>query len=53
MSFSIGLDIGGTKIAGAVFGAGSNPLAQQIVPTPNRSYSELLDLCCDIDSGVR
>lgn len=47
MTFSIGLDIGGTKIAGAVFGPGSNPLAQQIVPTPN-NYSGFLEACAEL-----
>jgi fructokinase len=44
MTFSIGLDIGGTKIAGAVFDAQGALLAQSAVPTP-KDYQSLLDAC--------
>src|SRR5580692_3576561 len=44
MTFSIGLDIGGTKIGGAVFDASGAPRAQNTVPTP-KLYGDLLDVC--------
>lgn len=50
MTYSIGLDIGGTKIAGAVFGQDGNPLAQQTVPTPN-DYAAFLKACSELIQG--
>jgi fructokinase len=44
MSFSIGLDIGGTKIAGALFDAKGVELAHKSAPTPD-DYEALLALC--------
>ncbi|MGE3623843.1 MAG: ROK family protein [Bdellovibrionales bacterium] len=44
MPFFIGLDIGGTKTAGGVFGDNGNPVAQSVVPTPG-SYEELVAAC--------
>jgi len=44
MNFSIGLDIGGSKIAGAIFDEKGAPLAQNTVPTP-QAYADLLAAC--------
>src|SRR5689334_19216774 len=44
MPFSIGLDIGGTKIAGAAFDVTGKVLAQQTVPTP-AGYQDFLQAC--------
>ncbi|HEU0117971.1 MAG TPA: ROK family protein [Alphaproteobacteria bacterium] len=41
VSFSIGLDIGGTKIAGAIFDKYGKEVAQKILPTP-ADYSALV-----------
>lgn len=47
MSFSIGLDIGGTKIAGAVFDTQGTEQAQIIQPTP-RDYKSFVLACGDV-----
>jgi fructokinase len=47
VSFIGGLDIGGTKIAGAAFDAKNVEIAQIIRPTPE-SYSDLVTTCADI-----
>ncbi|MFY9289003.1 MAG: ROK family protein [Alphaproteobacteria bacterium] len=44
MAFAIGLDIGGTKIAGAVFDQDNRELGQIVLPTPD-SYSALVTTC--------
>lgn len=44
MSFSIGLDIGGTKIAGAIFDADGQEHGQKILPTP-QNYADFLAAC--------
>jgi len=44
MTFSIGLDIGGTKIAGAVFDTSNKLLAEKTVPTPT-AYDDFLLAC--------
>lgn len=44
MSFLIGLDIGGTKIAGAVFDSARREIAQIVHPTPP-DYSVLVMIC--------
>ena len=44
MNNSIGLDIGGTKIAGAMFDAEGRDLAQVSLPTPN-TYETFLETC--------
>jgi fructokinase len=44
VGFSIGLDIGGTKIAGAVFDQGGQEIAQVIRPTP-KTYDTFLSAC--------
>jgi fructokinase len=41
---SIGIDIGGTKIAGAIFDDTGQELAKYVKPTPN-NYNELVDAC--------
>lgn len=43
VAFSIGLDIGGTKIAGAVFD-GSREISRSVVPTP-ADYTDFLSVC--------
>ena len=43
MSFSIGLDIGGTKLAGAVFNESGKVLAQAAMPTPV-DYGDFLQI---------
>lgn len=47
MTFSIGLDIGGTKIAGAVFASDGSEAARVILPTPP-DYPEFLNTCATI-----
>ena len=47
MSIAIGLDLGGTKIAGAAFDANGRELLQITRPTPS-SYEGLLETCRDI-----
>ncbi len=47
MSFSIGLDIGGTKIAGAIFNGEGRELSRASAATP-RAYTEILDICGSI-----
>jgi len=47
VSFSIGLDIGGTKIAGAVFDESSHEVAQIVLPTP-QNYSAFVTTCVAI-----
>src|ERR1700722_19706335 len=44
MTFSTGIDIGGTKIAAAVYDDKGNVIAEKTVPTP-AAYVELLDSC--------
>ncbi|MDP9127718.1 MAG: ROK family protein [Pseudomonadota bacterium] len=44
MSFHTGLDIGGTKIAGAVFGRDGLEISQAVLPTPH-DYTEFLIAC--------
>jgi len=44
MTFSIGLDIGGTKIAGAIFDESGHELSRASGATP-KAYGELLDMC--------
>jgi len=44
MGVAIGLDIGGTKIAGAAFNAQGAELAQMTLPTPT-TYAALLETC--------
>jgi fructokinase len=44
MSAAIGLDIGGTKIAGAAFDATGHEIVQTMLPTPT-SYDGLLETC--------
>lgn len=44
MSFFIGLDIGGTKIAGAVYDGSRQEIARQVVATPDE-YGALLQSC--------
>ncbi len=44
MTCAIGLDIGGTKIAGAVFDASGKQRAEKIAPTP-QDYGAFLDSC--------
>lgn len=39
---AIGLDIGGTKIAGAIFGADGSELSRHVVPTP-KEYPDFLE----------
>ncbi|MDX2028088.1 MAG: ROK family protein, partial [Alphaproteobacteria bacterium] len=46
-SFSIGIDIGGTKIAGAAFTKERREIAQIVTATPD-SYSDLVTICRDI-----
>lgn len=48
MPFFVGLDIGGTKIAGAIFGEQGDLLVQKIHPTPTHDYAELLHVCVDL-----
>jgi fructokinase len=47
VAFSIGLDIGGTKIAGAIFDGNRRELAQVSCPTPD-NYTDFLRTCCDV-----
>jgi fructokinase len=47
VSFSIGLDIGGSKIAGAAFNASGKEIAQVVQPTPD-SYDKLVGICTHI-----
>jgi len=47
VSFHIGLDIGGTKTAGAVFDANGREIAQTLLPTPG-TYLDLLKTCAHI-----
>ncbi len=47
MSFSIGIDIGGTKIAGALYDKAHKEVARFAVPTPD-TYDALLSACCDL-----
>jgi len=47
VSFFTGLDIGGTKIAGAVFSADGKEVGQIVVPTP-KDYSAVVTACGDI-----
>ena len=47
MSFYIGLDIGGTKVAGGIFSAEREEIAQTVQPTP-ADYSDLVTVCADI-----
>ncbi len=51
MTFSIGLDIGGTKIAGAVFDSSGHEVAQIILPTPD-NYSAFVTICGEIVSQL-
>lgn len=44
MTFSIGLDVGGTKIAGAVFSADGDEIARVVEPTP-ADYPAFLSAC--------
>ncbi len=44
MNSSIGFDIGGTKIAAAIFDAKGTPLDQNMVPTP-QNYESFLNAC--------
>lgn len=52
MTDSIGLDIGGTKIAGAVFGDDGAQIAEQVVPTP-QDYETFLDACASVVAYLR
>ncbi|MDD5585687.1 MAG: ROK family protein [Alphaproteobacteria bacterium] len=47
MAYYIGLDIGGTKIAGGMFAQDGALLAELTVPTP-QDYSSFLDVCKNI-----
>ena len=47
MNFSIGLDIGGTKIAGAVFAGDGGEIERVILPTP-ADYADFLSVCVTI-----
>jgi len=47
VTFCIGIDIGGTKIAGAVFGEDRNELARSVHSTPS-NYSDLVTICRDL-----
>lgn len=47
MTFIGGLDIGGTKIAGAAFDGTNKEIAQIVRPTPD-NYSDLVTTCVDI-----
>ncbi len=47
MAFIAGLDIGGTKIAGAVFDERYNEIAQIVAPTPS-DYGSFLKTCVNI-----
>jgi fructokinase len=47
LPFSIGLDVGGTKIAGAVFGEDGAEVSRVILPTP-ANYAEFLSTCVTI-----
>ncbi|MDE2030447.1 MAG: ROK family protein [Alphaproteobacteria bacterium] len=47
MSIAIGLDIGGTKIAGAAFDAQGNEVARTQQPTP-ADYGAFLETCCAV-----
>lgn len=51
MSFAIGLDIGGTKIAGAVFDKNGTEIAQQTLATP-ADYAALLESCASIVTAL-
>ncbi|MFA5041766.1 MAG: ROK family protein [Bdellovibrionales bacterium] len=51
MNKSIGLDIGGTKIAGALFDDKGAELAQIVEPSP-KTYDAFLDVCRDIVSRL-
>jgi fructokinase len=47
VTFSIGLDIGGTKIGGAVYGEDRKEIMQIVRPTP-ANYSDLVTTCRDM-----
>jgi fructokinase len=47
LSFFIGLDVGGTKIAGAVFAADGSEAARLVLPTP-AVYAGFLEACLSI-----
>jgi fructokinase len=47
VSFFTGLDIGGTKIAGAVFSEDGKEIGQIVAPTP-KNYSAIVTTCKDI-----
>jgi fructokinase len=47
MSIAIGLDIGGTKIAGAGFDDNGHDVAKAMVPTP-ADYDSFLDACLEV-----
>jgi fructokinase len=47
VTFYTGLDIGGTKIAGAVFDSNGQTVDQRLIPTP-KSYVEFIDSCSQV-----
>jgi fructokinase len=51
MNYSIGLDIGGTKIAGAIFDEAMNVCGEMLLPTPD-SYDAFLKVCRDVVVGL-
>ncbi|MFA6280432.1 MAG: ROK family protein [Bdellovibrionales bacterium] len=51
MTISIGLDIGGTKIAGAAFDSHGAMICQQSVPTP-KDYDAFIKACASVVAGV-
>ncbi len=51
MTISIGLDIGGTKIAGAAFDEHGAMMGQQSVPTP-KEYDAFIKACAGVVAGV-
>ncbi len=47
MNFAIGLDIGGTKIAGAVYSDDGREVSRSVVPTP-KSYLSFVEACATV-----
>ena len=47
MAFSIGFDVGGTKIAGAVFAEDGSEAKRVVMPTP-KDYPQFLSVCASI-----
>lgn len=51
-SGGIGIDVGGTKIAGVVIEPSGSVVARQRIPTPREGGSAVVDACVEVASGL-